>query len=223
MASYRFFISFLLFIAIVMLIAETVHAQTAIHRLPKQFREGGNDFTAMVQGNHFFYASGDNCPDHKTSTGRSFDHIHVDMSFPAEVKNEFGVVIAVVTENKVRDFFDNWAGFTAKDRENVVIWSGGGGVNLTFNCWGYSLGYDTWIQDPTPIYEDDYKPVREPTEGDVIKLGGHVITVTGINHCESPYLAVETNEKMRHSGIYYFRYDYSKGVGNDLKNFYRRK
>jgi hypothetical protein len=146
------------------------------------------------------------------------------MSFDATGVDEFGVTRTVTVSN-VRAFWDNWFGIQAGNRENVVSWGGDGGEDLTYNCYTFSFGFSgIWINNPDPIYEDDWESTNNPTEGDIIRIPGHVITITSINHCELPHPVIGTTEKWRHSGYYHFLYDYSTGIGGDTyKDFLRRK
>jgi hypothetical protein len=58
--------------------------------------------------------------------------------------------------------------------------------------------------------------------GDVIELGGHVISITSINHCEHPVPVIGTSEKNQYSGIYHFMYDSLEGL-TTYKDYYRKK
>jgi len=230
----RLFISCFSFVAVLAFAAEKPaysQFQTGLPYGPveREIRENGKKHTVQVPGNHRIHFQGTDCgnPAHATSnSGAFFEHIHVDASFDVTGEDEEGVIRTVTVAN-VKAYWDDWFAVN-HGRENVESWGSDDGEDLTYNCWGYSFGYtDIWINNPSPFYDEnegDYEPTGSPSVGDVIELGWHVITVTSINHCESPYLAIGTSEKMRHSGIYHFLYEYSNGIGDDsYKNFFRGK
>jgi len=181
-----------------------------------------------------------NDPSHRTSYGNSFKHGHVYYSFPIEgiVVGSNPAIRKTVTADNVRSHWDHWFAVdsTIGHRENVVSFGAYYDEDPTHNCWGYSFERDDiWIDNPNPIYEDDYNPIPKystleyPVVGDIIRIDGHVVTTTSIVFWALPHypyaIVVGTREKMRHSGIYYFLYDLSTtgffhyGAGD----YYRKK
>ena len=183
---------------------------------------------ARIPGNHMWYNITDSCGAHKTKTsGNKIDHIHVDASFPATGLIEGTNIPVTVTVANVRAYWDQWFldEITSGRRANASIRARNGDTeDLTVNCFGYSLGYDTWIQDATPIYDDDYTKLANqnfPSAGDVISIYGHVISVSSLNYTESSNTVVQTRERNRHSAVYYISYDWF--LGCNLKNYHRKK
>jgi len=211
------------------------------------FRNNESPRRVYIYGNHVEYqANGqDYCddPGHRTSEDNPFRHAHVSVPDPLEAyvvsynastdKYEYES-IGTFTLDDVRAYWDDWFAIDSAIgyRENVVSFGCYGSEDLTYNCWGYSLGYDTWIQNPDPIYRDDYDrlleyPIPEyPMVEDVIKLEGHVVTITSVEYWlpHSPFIVVGTREKYRHSGIYYFLYDSPMGFFHyGFGGYYRKK
>ena len=230
MTSNRFFVScFLLVVMFVFVVEKQIYAQIPWPGgvVPFEIRDAGIDYTVAVPGNHMWYRDTDYCSAHKTKmSGNKFEHIHIDASLNAVGYINGTTIQKTVTAANVRARFNIWAE-AQKVIRNAEGWSCSGGENLACNCYGYSFGYNTWIQDPGPIFADDYSSVPGnppyPLPGDAINVSGHIISVVAVNPCESPYLVVETNEKMRHSGIYNFAYAYWGGLGDGYKNYYRKK
>ena len=103
-------------------------------------------------------------------------------------------------------------------------WSGGAGATFAYNCWGWALGNDCWIDKPEYIYEDNYEPVnRYPQSPGVIPVllmgrvrngieDTHVVKIGAFLSDIGPYgpgmipysfyLPASRSEKMRDSGIY---------------------
>ena len=122
-----------------------------------------------------------------------------------------------VNEVNVRAYWNEWSIDQIVIRGNVYCLGGEGGATPTYNCWSYSLGYtDIWIQNPLPIYSDDYVTLTSPVQAnDVIPIGGHVISIFRVSNNESSVAVVGTDEKNRFSGIYLFEYDGAKGGFNN--------
>ena len=166
---------------------------------------------------------------------RCFEHRHVYYEFPIKIgevevngifeTNQTG--IETVNEGNVKAFWDDYFGIReVANRGNgaQLDSDSGNGVTPKYNCWGYSLGFsDIMIGNPDPIYNDNYEETSNPSEGGIIRCAGHVISITSINHCESPYLVIGTSEKWNHSGIYNFSYDYSQGLGDGFKDYLQPK
>jgi hypothetical protein len=101
--------------------------------------------------------------------------------------------------------------------------SSGGGEDCTYNCWGYALGYSTWIQDPDYIYADDYEVTTDAGLGQVIALSGHAKKIT--NHCdngENSDTIQQTMEKNQPSGIYTFNYYCPAGTSPGGTMYYQK-
>jgi len=227
------------FIAVFLLIIAERHA-CAQTSFPVEFRKNGVDVFASIIGNHVWYGANNSCLTHRTSKDNSFAHVHVDVpstlaGYVPATNPATGAVIFVsigtFTLSDVKAFWDNYFFGGAGGRANMANISTYGSENLTRNCWGYSLGYDTWIQDPAPIYNDDYAPLANPnfpssTGSDVIRMRNaagkdtHVLTISIVHYQESFYPVTGTAEKFRHSGVYYIIYGWS---GCELKDYWRVK
>jgi hypothetical protein len=209
-----------------------VEIRTLVNNVP-------DNISVHIKGNHKEYAvTGTYCsdPSHYTKTaGKKFVHVHIDVPTPLVAyklnpnTNMMEAYATFTLDNHVRWRWDDWFGTEISNRGNVTGVSRDYNEDLTRNCWAYSFGYDIWIRNPAPFYaaDGDYEKVLGtppwPLPGDVIRLSDHVITVTSVNACESPYPVVGTSEKMQGSAIYHFTYDWEKGLGTGYKDYYRPK
>ena len=237
MTLFRFSVSIFLLVAILAFVAESPACAQIVPPIEIEFIKNGEVYDEdtgpyYIVGPHQWYEGGAICPNTKHRTKNSishFDHVHVIVPNPLVASELVGGVLGgsiSFTLAHVKAYWDEWA-LDEKEGRSAVSYSSDGSEDLTRNCFGFSFDYDTWIQNSAPFYNEndgDYgKVAGSLSERDVIRKGGHVITITSINHCESPYLVAGTSEKMRHSRIYHFLYEYPEGLGVGYKDYYRRK
>jgi hypothetical protein len=156
---------------------------------------------------------------HKTKNGmRYFGHNHVNFAFPeGKIGITKGGLEFKITKDKVKAY---WKGFYP-DRvaPGDPPYIPGGDVNHKCNCFGYALSYDTWINDPTFIYKDDYEVQKEPATCDVIEIkrGGvstHAVYITSTMTYDCKLSIGATSERNKESPTYYRTY--LKGVEKEV-------
>ena len=237
MRSYREFCFTIVAVLVFTVAGKSVGAQTAFE--VEFFKNGVYHTNTYILGNHEWYGDTNSCQTHRTQTsspGKSFAHVHVDVPNPLVAYEAYtnpvtGIITFVsvgsFTTYDVQAYWNKWFldEVDSGRRANVQSFGCYAGEDLTYNCYGYALGYDTWIQDPGPIYLDDYMQVPDtppiPKTGNIIVTPGHVLTISAVDQSEiyNP-LVVGTAEKFRHSGIYYFLY---KTPGGCMHYDYRYK
>lgn len=147
------------------------------------------------------YANSEDCgAAHKTAKGnRFFAHKHVAAyAFPCDGVDDTGNAIKGITTDMIRDYWE-W-----NNGGQYYVYAHSGAEDVTYNCFGYALGPQVWIQDPTFIYADDYEASTDPAVGNVWPIGGtaHVIKVVAICANGEPFNFVsQTSEKNRCSRI----------------------
>ena len=182
-------------------------------------------------GAYTHYANGVHCGDtsHRTRKGnRFFAHARVNFAFgdtgEVRINNIAPGVAFTITKANVKAYWDDVYGIESS-----------GGESTTYNCFGYSFGYSTWIQSSERIYEDDYV---ELTDGAVemldnvnaeyvVEVGtnAHVASVLWTCGAENNVPLMETCEKMQNSGLYHFYWDavlYQTAAGS-ATGYYKRK
>ena len=238
MTSHRFFVPCILLVAIIMsATGETICAQTIVTQDVIKIRENNVEYSVLVaipqnQGGcytEYFASPPPNPPypsspsqycnnsGHKTKRSKAeFGHLHIHYSFPIEGTIVGTTTKKMITESNVRAYWDWWYATEAARRGNVTYFGECGNADATYNCWAYTFGYtDIWIQNPLPIYSDDYVSLTSPVAwGDVIPIGSHVITINDVTKNEFSTLVPGTDEKNQYSGIYWFYYSSSKGLSN---------
>jgi len=169
-------------------------------------REEGVDYRVtfdVTSGQLDLYANGEDCgnPNHRTvDGGRYFEHFHISYSLPKTGVDAMGEERTVTAANTTA----YWDSYYSDGYARI------GPENVTYNCWGYSLGYDVWIQDPSYIYEDDYEETSEYRQGNMETTGGHIISITAVNADETGI--TQTREKNQNSPIYEKDYDPARTV-----------
>jgi hypothetical protein len=169
-------------------------------------RENGVNYKVKITvppGESILYPNGDKCPaSHQTRKGtivRYYSHIHNTYKLPKigviterSDNGPIGGTIEVNTTNIKARYDYNYSGFTSEGSEDV-----------TQNCHGYAFGIATWIQDPSYIDADDYRPADGWTDATVLRGLGetHSIAITAINENTCPD-TVTTKEKPCHGRIY---------------------
>lgn len=154
---------------------------------------------------------------HKTSKGkRYFDHNHADFPFPegkvgmTKTKQQY-----TIKKENVKAYWD-WR-YGPDNTGGDPIFTSYGDVDHKCNCFGHALYYDTWINDPSFIYADDYEPQTEPAICDVIdiKKGGassHAIYITStMKACNEQKFSVGMTSERNSESPTYSR-TYLKGV-----------
>jgi hypothetical protein len=165
-------------------------------RLTLEVREEGRDYYVAFDvsyGEFVLYANDENCGNsaHRTANGgRYFEHIHFSYSLPKNGHDEFGNPRTVTIANTSEWWHYNYF----RDPDYVQIMP----ADPHYNCWGYSLGYNVWIQDPSYIYIDDYNITSTYAVGNKETSSGHIIDITGINSSRIS----QTEEKFRNSAVY---------------------
>jgi hypothetical protein len=162
-------------------------------------REGTTDYSVtftVPAGTFIGYANGENCGNsaHKTiglggSTSRFFKHWHITYTLPKTGVDQFGAA-RTVDNNKINAYWDNYYGANYTRKSSA---------DHTSNCWGWALGYNIWIEDPSYIYADDYKTTTDYKASNKDCLAGHVIYILEVWDCGK---IKQTWEKNRASGHY---------------------
>jgi len=160
-------------------------------------------------GDMIAFANDEACgkTEHRTKDqGLYFEHIHIKYTLPKTGMDEYGVERTVTTD-KIDAYWDwHYGPIDGGCNPTKNCTGRDSGANHTYNCYAYAFGYDTWIQDPTYIFQDDYQGNVEVDAGVVQKLTGHVIKVT--SKCTTCGCTVCPNskfnrEKNNASGIYF--------------------
>ena len=152
------------------------------------------------------YTNSQNCGNaaHLTGKKNTFDHWHFTYPLPQDGIDANGNTIAnLVTTTSIDAFWNNYY------KSNST-----GNVDVTYNCWGYSLGYGPgcWIQSAgaTVILQDDYNPpVDNPVAPSVDNWAGtHSRKILSLCINEPAYAnyLCQTSEKNTQSAIYNFAY-----------------
>ena len=242
MTSLQRLFCFVIITMFVLTAGKPVDAQPWSHRIPVEVRDSNGERTIMVpvnleEFNNQNVPGSTDCsnPNHKTSLGNPFHHLHIgERAFPIEITNEKGNVIETVTQAMVKEYWNHYIPHKTIHGQLAKYWSCPGGENISFNCWSYAFHgkyYGIWIQDPGPIYNDDYLPESNiPHFYDVVRIRGsngkdsHVLSVRSVIVDETlsiPSYVMSTAEKFRHSGIYDLHYPDRAGCGYDA--FYKKK
>ena len=103
-------------------------------------RVDGQNIRVTFSGNWTDYANAEDCGTgaHRTASGsRYFAHAHIEYTLPANGTGTDGNPYTV-TNPGIKAYWDDHYGKSSD-----------GGEDCTYNCWGYALGYSTWIQDPS--------------------------------------------------------------------------
>ena len=207
-----------------------LHAAKPLREITVRYRENGADhiknvipFNTSEFGTE--YANGEDCGNsaHKTKTmpGRFLAHCHIDVDVPDTgsliVLDASNYSFLYLTKEKIKDYWDKYYG------PPRVGYSGGEGVTLTTNCWGWALDddySDCWVEDPTYIYEDNYSkasanptilPTRQTVDrqlnlngkdSHVQKIAVAIYAPLGPGTTPSAFYNTGISEKNRDSGIY---------------------
>ena len=244
MISYRRFILCLLLAAVFGFFFEKpVFAQTQTYFESIEVRQNGKPYSLGVRGYHqeygnvaFVYVNGILtptgvlCPDltHRTRNGRQFAHIHVDFEFDQSGGPMTGYLKPVNPKDPwiphqftIHDVVSYW------DKETG--WWSSGGESAKCNCYGYAFGYNTWVNNPEFIYQDDYVPVTYSmtslhSSRDVIKDPAHVrkIDASWWDYSSDVVYINGMIEKIRSSGIYNKAY-FSPPIPSHTVEIYRKR
>ncbi len=172
-----------------------------------EVREEGENYKVTFEikgGVMILYFNGEDCgnPNHRTiGKSRYFEHFHITYTLPQEGVDDKGDKKTVTIENTTE-----WWKYNYYSEPYVQIQN----ADPQYNCWGYSLGYYVWIQDPSYIYEDDYNITPDFNSGNKETDDGHIIDITHVG-ASSPGIK-QTNEKNRNSPVYSRYYDIPRKV-----------
>ena len=164
-------------------------------------KQNGNYYAVtfnVAVGQMIEYFNGEDCGNasHKTSGGfpsRFFGHIHIAYTLPKTGVDQFGSARTINNAGEI----DGW--WTDKQYP-VANYTLQQGADHKYNCYCFALGYDnTWIQDPSWIYADDYKVTSSFYAMSKDCLDGHVISIRDVFQCGK---IKETWEKFCESGLY---------------------
>ena len=214
---------------------------------PIEIRQNNADLVVGVWGVHQMFDNYEDCGNltHRTrnSTGMSptggprfFGHIHVDFEFDQHGgmmlgykkkghsdfdidDDDYDISSPVIFT--IHDVVAHWDHFTA--------WWSSGGESAKCNCYGYAFGYNTWVNNPEFIYQDDYVPVTYSmtslhSSRDVIKDPAHVrkIDASWWDYSSDVVYINGMIEKIRSSGIYNKAY-FSPPIPSHTVEIYRKR
>ena len=266
MSTYRSFALCLLFFAVFVLSAASpVFAAKNLYQRDVYIRENNTNYYVEVKlfdqngdplPTHTRYDNDEDCGDssHRTrygangtTPGRFFQHDHVHCDFSNAVgtqRCEFGSAVAYnvpVTAAKVQAYWDHYYFSKYNSSTNSYAY-GWGGEDMKVNCFGYALGYDTWIlsEGIDLFVAHDYVPfspsptVWAPSDSICIQeqfyvhtlsiVPGHVLKVwdSQVDSTGSFYIA-STYEKNWESGIYCVVYSSYPPRKQPEGDFYKKK
>ena len=150
-------------------------------------RDDGENIAAVVDvpntpsgGYAIDYTNGDNTDpaNIKTTKGRYFDHLWMSgLSYPMwasayDVNTGLNYPVNATT---IRAYWDNYYANLATGYGNT-----GTGVGVAENCHGYSMGYNTWVEDNSYIVADDFTNASGWSDcTELIKGNDHSVEVLG--------------------------------------------
>lgn len=168
-----------------------------------QIREGtpATNYTvtfSVAAGQMVLYANGENCGNssHRTRNGlRYFEHFHITYTLPKTGTDQFLNARTIDNAGEIDAYWD-----TVYPSPNYTRYVG---ADHTYNCWGYALWKNVWIQDPAWVYADDYDDTTDYKDENIDCPAGHVIYIPEVWDCGK---IKKTREKNRESGRYYREY-----------------
>lgn len=181
--------------------------QSAVARtLTDHIRENNQTFQVwyeVLDAESQYFGNGTNCGDtghrtHHPTTPRYFAHFHMTYAFPKNGEDS-NMNLHTVSEGTINAFWDFY--YANKTREQTA--------DPQYNCWGYAMGYDVWVQDPTWLYDDNYTLVNAIMAGNLIDIpqigpqGWHCRKIVSVCDNEAFGNTIQrTREKNRVSGVY---------------------
>ena len=211
----RYFKYLIIIAAIIFDLAARCYCSQEWHYDTLEIRENDQNYNVtfiVPNGEMILYANSENCgiAAHRTvNGGRYFEHFHIFYTLPKEGIDDYGQIKKVTLENTTR-----WWDFNFYNSPPYVQVQA---ADPQYNCWGYSLGYYVWIQDPDYIYEDDYETTDVYAVNNKETTPGHIISITAVSG--SPLQISQTMEKNRNSPVYRRNYVPSRSVniGYEMK------
>ncbi len=181
----------------------------------------GNDYEVSVPipaGQAIDFQSSEDCGTaaHKTAAGNKFAHAHLSFSLPITGVSTLSATHQVTTTNIDRY---HKAHMFASSRYTVVATAN----QQQYNCHGYALGFNVWIDDPAKIFDDDYEPGSKSDSTPLMnRTSGHMVKVTGISGSVFKYIR-QTHEKNNYSKVHKGTWGYLYNRYPDSLSLYKKK
>ena len=193
--------------AALLLVSLPASAETPIPTDSLQIREGDPlaNYTVkfdVPEGQMILYGNGENCGDssHRTIKAeprRYYSHFHITYTLPKTGTDQYGNPRTVNNTDEINAYWD-----TRYPSPNYTRYLD---ADHTYNCYGYALWTEVWVQDPSWIYADDYDTTTSYEDENIDCLAGHVIFIRYVwDVCNGKIK--RTRQKNRESGRYYRAY-----------------
>lgn len=132
----------------------------------------GNEYRVTFPvpvGQEVLYSANEGCPQsHQTSQGHHYAHVHITYGLPITTGIDQNMVPRTIDKDGINAYW-YWY-YNDYDKKNSpnpptkqVSHCYDGDPDVTYNCHGYSMGKNTWVQEPSIIIADEYQGADRQT------------------------------------------------------------